>query len=68
MKIIDLAQSLGISHQMAYRHKARGMPVNTLEAAKECRRKNLDFTQTKSWRIDGNPGLRIGVRAQLKIR
>jgi len=58
MKIIDLAQQLGISRQMAYRHKARGMPTNSFEAAKEWRRKNLDFTQTKSWRIDGNKGVK----------
>ncbi len=58
MKMIYLAQQLGISRQMAYRHKTRGMPTNSLEAAKEWRRKNLDFTQTKSWRIDGNKGVK----------
>ncbi len=68
MKINDLAQHLGISRQMAYRHKARGMPTNSIEAAKEWRKRNLDFTQTKSWRIDGNPGLRIWIRTQPKIR
>jgi len=66
MKIIDLAQHLGISRQMAYRHKARGMPTNSLEAANEWRRKKLDFTQTKSWRIDGNTGLRFGMHLQRK--
>lgn len=58
MKISDLAQSLGISRQMVHKQKARGMPCNSLEAAIKWRRQNLDVTQTKSWRIDGNPGIK----------
>lgn len=68
MKIIDIAQHLGISSQMAYRHIARDKPTNSLDTAKEWRSKNLDIIQTKSWRIDGNPGLRFGVHIQRKIR
>ncbi|SNX60697.1 hypothetical protein SAMN06296273_2167 [Nitrosomonas ureae] len=59
MKISELAQRLRISRQMAYRYKARGMPCNSLESALEWRRQNLDVTQTKNWRIDGNPGVRF---------
>lgn len=58
MKIIELAQSLGISRQLAYRHIARGMPTENLELAKEWRKRNLDITQTKQWRIDGNKGIK----------
>lgn len=59
MKISDLAQSLGISRQMVHKHKARGMPCDSLESAIEWRRQNLDVTQTKSWRIDGNSGVKL---------
>lgn len=38
MKIDDLAQNLGISRQMAYRHKVRGMPCDSIEVATEWRR------------------------------
>ena len=58
MKISDLAQNLKISRQMAYRLKARGMPCDSLESAIQWRRKNLDVTQTKTWRIDGNLGVK----------
>ena len=58
MKVSDLAQHLGISRQMAYRHIARGMPCDSLESAIQWRRRNLDVTQTKSWRIDGNLGVK----------
>ena len=43
---------------MAYRHIARGMPCDSLESAIQWRRRNLDVTQTKSWRIDGNSGVK----------
>ena len=36
----------------------RGMPTDGLEAATEWRRQNLDITQTKHWRIDGNEGVK----------
>lgn len=58
MKISDLAQNLKISRQMAYRHAARGMPCDSLESAIQWRRRNLDITQTKTWRIDGNLGVK----------
>jgi len=58
MKISDLAQNLKISRQMAYRLKTRGMPCDSLESAIQWGRRNLDVTQTKSWRIDGNLGVK----------
>lgn len=53
-----LAKELGISHQMVNRLKKRGMPCDSLESAIEWRRRNLDVTQTRSWRIDGNSGVK----------
>jgi len=54
----ELARSLGISRQMVYKLMYRGMPTHSIEAAKGWRRQNLDVTQTKTWRIDGNPGVK----------
>ena len=53
-----LAKHLGISHQLCNRLKKRGMPTDSLEVAIEWRRMNLDTTNTKAWRIDGNTGLK----------
>ncbi len=58
MKITELAKLLGISRQVLHRHMKRGCPTDSLEAAIEWRERNLDFTQTKGWRIDGNKGLK----------
>lgn len=66
MKISDLAQSLGISRQMTHRLKARGMPCDSIDSAIEWRRRNLDLTQTKRWRIDGNSGVKPQ-SVQLKV-
>jgi len=54
IKTKELAEFLGISTQMCNRLKKRGMPCDSLESAIEWRNRNLDATQTKSWRIDGN--------------
>ena len=58
MESKELAQLLGISHQMVNRLKKRGMPTDSLDSAKSWRNRNLDITQTKSWRIDGNKGVK----------
>jgi len=58
MKTSDLAEGLGISVQMCNRLKKRGMPGDSLQSAIEWRKRNLDITQTKSWRIDGNQGVK----------
>jgi len=43
---------------MCNRLKKRGMPTDSIQGAIEWRRKNLDVTQTKNWRIDGNSGVK----------
>lgn len=58
MRTSDLAKELGISVQMCNRLKKRGMPCDSLQSAIEWRKRNLDITQTKSWRIDGNQGVK----------
>ena len=56
METKELAKQLGISHQLCNRHKKRGMPCDSLEAAIKWRKNNLAFGRTKSSRIDSNPG------------
>jgi hypothetical protein len=58
MKTSELAGKLGISQQMCNRLKKRGMPSDSLQNAIEWRKRNLDTTQTKAWRIDGNQGVK----------
>ncbi|PTQ65147.1 hypothetical protein C8R26_1572 [Nitrosomonas oligotropha] len=58
MKTSELAEKLGISPQMCNRLKKRGMPCNSLQGAIEWRKRNLDATQTKNWRVDGNQGVK----------
>lgn len=58
METKELAQLLGISHQMANRLKKLGMPTHSLESSIALRKQNLDVTQTKKWRIDGNSGIK----------
>jgi hypothetical protein len=53
-----LARDLGISRTMLYRLIDRGISTDSVEAAKEWRRLNLDPMQTKGWRIDGNTGVK----------
>ncbi|MBA3696991.1 MAG: hypothetical protein H0W85_09640 [Methylotenera sp.] len=60
MESKELARLLGISHQMVNRLKKRGMPTDSLTSAIDWRKRNLDLTQTKSWRIDGNKGVKLG--------
>lgn len=56
MKTKDIAELLGISQQMCNRLEKRGMPTDSLDNAIAWRKRNLDNSQTKSWRIDGNEG------------
>ncbi len=56
MKTIELAEQLDISRQMVNKLRKRGMPVDSLEAAQQWRKKNLNPFTTKNNRIDGNPG------------
>ena len=64
METKQIAPLLGISIQMVNKLKRRGMPCDSLESAIEWRRRNLDVTQTKNWRIDGNSGIK---RRQAKV-
>lgn len=52
----ELAKLLGVSRAIVHRLEKRGMPVDNLQAAISWRSKNLDITQTKQGRIDGNTG------------
>lgn len=65
MRTSELADKLGISAQMCNRLKKRGMPSDSLQSAIEWRKRNLDPTQTKSWRIDGNQGIRVKKQVSL---
>ena len=56
MNISELARGLNLSRQMIYRLKQRGMPIDTLQGAKEWRYQNLHPFQTKSGRLLGNSG------------
>lgn len=56
----ELAKQLGISHQMANRYKAKGMPTDSLEAAIAWRKSNVDPFRSKSGRIGGNSGVKHG--------
>lgn len=58
MNKTELARELGISRQMLHRLAGKGMPTDSLDAAIKWRRENLDATQTKGWRMDGNPGVK----------
>lgn len=54
METKELAKQLGISHQMANRYKAKGMPTDTLSSAIEWRRRNVHPFQSKTGRMGGN--------------
>ena len=58
MQTKELAKQLGISHQMANRYKAKGMPTDSLEAAIAWRKRNIHPFQSKTGRIGGNSGKR----------
>jgi hypothetical protein len=67
----ELARQLGIDKSVVSRHKRRGMPVDSLEAAVAWRRANLNVAMTKStnpardWHQD-RPGTPAAARAALK--
>lgn len=58
MEMKILAQQLGISHQMANRHKRRGMPCESLEAAQAWIKANINPFRSKAGRICGNTGMK----------
>ncbi len=59
MQTKELAKQLGISHQMANRYKAKGMPTDSLAAAIAWRKRNIHPFQSKTGRIGGNSGKKI---------
>ena len=59
METKELAKQLGISHQMANRCKAKGMPKNSLKDALAWRKINVHPFQSKTGRIGGgNTGVK----------
>ncbi len=58
METKELAKQLGISHQMANRYKAKGMPTDSLESAIAWRKSNIDPFRSKTGRIGGNSGVK----------
>lgn len=57
MNITDLARSLGLSRQMVYKLRDKGMPIDNIESANEWRRTSINPFRSKSLRIDGNKGV-----------
>lgn len=53
----DLAEALGITPQMVRKLELRGMPMDTVESARQWRSRHLELTRTKRYRADGNTGL-----------
>jgi hypothetical protein len=58
MQITDLARSLGISRQMVYKLRDKGMPTDNVQVAVEWRKRNIDPFRSKALRIDGNQGVK----------
>ncbi len=65
MQTKELAKQLGISHQMANRYKAKGMPTDSLAAAIAWRKRNIHPFQSKTGRIGGNQGVRVKKQVSL---
>ncbi len=61
MNKTELAGALGISRQMIYKLIKQGMPVDSVESAKQWRKKALNPYKTKEYRV----GL---MQARIKVR
>ena len=61
MNKTELARALGISRQMVYKLINQGMPVDSVDSAKQWRKKILNPYKTKEYRV----GL---MQAPIKIR
>jgi hypothetical protein len=53
---IELARLLNISDRQVRKLAAKGMPTHSLEAARQWRSGRMEVTQSKEFRVDGNPG------------
>lgn len=62
----ELADLLGISDRQVRKLAAKGMPTDSLEAAKQWRSGRMDVSQSKEFRIDRNPGTRRGAEPEHK--
>ena len=51
MNKTELSQALGISRQMIYKLSEKGMPVDSVETAKQWRKKILNPYKTKEYRV-----------------
>jgi transcriptional regulator with XRE-family HTH domain len=60
----ELAERLGISDRQVRKLAAKGMPTDSLESAKQWRSGRMDVSQSKEFRIDGNPGTRRGTEPE----
>ena len=59
----ELARDLGLSRQMIYKLIAKGMPCNSVEAARQWRKKRLNPFKTKAYRIRLNEARKaLGLR------
>ena len=58
MNISALARSLGLSRQMIYKLRDKGMPIDNLASAKVWRASNINPFRSKALRIDGNKGVK----------
>src|SRR5687768_8306888 len=58
MNISALARSLGLSRQMVYKLRDKGMPMDNVDVAVEWRKTNIDPFRSKALRIDGNKGVK----------
>ncbi len=58
MNISALARSLGLSRQMVYKLRDKGMPIHSIESASLWRKKNINPFRSKALRIDGNKGVK----------
>ena len=61
MNKTELARALGISRQMIYKLIDQGMPIDSVESAKQWRKMNLNPYRTKQYRL----GL---MQARIKVR
>ncbi|GJL73972.1 hypothetical protein [Nitrosomonas sp.] len=62
MKKTELAHGMGISRQMVYKLIKQGMPVDSLEAARAWRKRNIYLFMSKDGRIGGNSGMKRSYR------
>lgn len=58
MNISALARSLGLSRQIVYKLRDKGMPIDNIESAIEWRKRNINPFKSKELRIDGNTGVK----------